>query len=60
MKSEKGVAMKGSIRLAVGFFLVFGAVGGLDTNSATLTQGLILAAVGLGLMYSGVKAMERV
>jgi len=52
--------MKGSIRLAVGFFLVFGAVGGLDTNSATLTQGLILAAVGLGLMYSGIKAMERV
>ena len=59
MKSEKGVVMKGSIRLFVGLLIVFGAVGGLDTESATLTQGLILAAVGLGFMYSGTKAMER-
>ncbi len=51
--------MKGSIRLVIGFFLVFGAVGGLDTESATLTQGLIIAVVGLGFMYSGTKAMER-
>ncbi len=52
--------MKGSIRLAVGFFLVFGAVGGLDNPENPVMAGIALAAVGLGLMYSGSKAMERV
>jgi 4-amino-4-deoxy-L-arabinose transferase-like glycosyltransferase len=60
MKSEKGVAMKGSIRLVVGFLLVFGAVGGLDNPENPVMAGIVLAAVGLGLMYSGSKAMERV
>jgi hypothetical protein len=60
MKSEKGVAMKGSIRLVVGFLIVFGAVGGLDNPENPLFAGLALATVGLGLMYSGAKAMERV
>ena len=52
--------MKGSIRLVVGFLLVFGAVGGLDNPENPLMVGIALAAVGLGLMYSGSKAMERV
>ena len=60
MKSEKGVVMKGSIRLVVGFLLVFGAVGGLDNPENPVLAGIVLAAVGLGLMYSGAKAMERV
>ncbi len=51
--------MKGSIRLFIGFILVFGAVGGLDNPETPLLAGLALAVVGLGLMYSGTKAMER-
>ena len=52
--------MKGSIRLVVGFLLVFGAVGGLDNPENPVMAGIALAVVGLGLMYSGSKAMERV
>lgn len=59
MKIEKGVAMKGTIRLVIGFLLVFGAVGGLDNPENPVSAGLALAVVGLGLMYSGTKAMER-
>jgi hypothetical protein len=51
--------MRGSIRTFVGLFIVFGAVGGLDTGSATLLQGTLLAVVGLGLMLSGVNAMGK-
>ena len=60
MKIEKGVAMKGSIRLFVGLLIVFGAVGGMDNPENPVMVGLALAVVGLGLMYSGAKAMERV
>ena len=52
--------MKGSIRLVVGFLIVFGAVGGMDNPENPVMVGLALAVVGLGLMYSGAKAMERV
>lgn len=38
------------IRFFIGFFLVFGAVGGLD-NDQNLWQCLALAIVGLGLMF---------
>jgi len=52
--------MKGSIRLAVGFIVVFGAVGGLDyatdMDCVILT---IVAVMGLGLMYSGIRASEK-
>lgn len=51
--------MKGSIRLVVGFFLVFGAVGGMDHNpEASLPTLIALAVVGLFLMFSGTKAMK--
>lgn len=50
--------MKGSIRTVVGFLLVFGAVGGMDAGTATFTEGLLLSLLGLGIMYSGVKAMN--
>ena len=51
--------MKGSIRLAVGFMLVFGAVGGMEHNPESSLFVLIpLAGVGLLLMFSGSRAMK--
>ena len=38
------------IRFVTGIFLLFGAVGGLEQNTATLTQGIVCALVGLALM----------
>jgi hypothetical protein len=52
--------MKGSIRLAVGFFMVFGAVGGMDNaTDSQLVYLLPLAILGLVSMASGVKAMNQ-
>jgi hypothetical protein len=53
--------MRGSIRLGIGFLMVFGAVGTLEADpSASLLSVLALATVGLVVMYSGVTAMEKV
>lgn len=53
--------MKGSIRFFVGLILTMGVVGGLDTaTDAQLFVLTGLAVVGLGMMYSGTKAMNRV
>jgi len=51
--------MQGSIRMAVGFLLVFGAVGTLEINpeASVLVQAAI-AAVGLIIASSGVRAMK--
>lgn len=51
--------MKGSIRLVIGFLLVFGAVGGIDAGNDLLPC-VALAIAGLFVMNSGVKAMEKV
>lgn len=52
--------MRGSIRLGVGFLIVFGAVGTLEADpSASLLTALALATVGLVVMYFGVTAMEK-
>ncbi len=51
--------MKGSIRTIVGLLITFGAVGGIETDSATLLQGTMMALVGLAVMASGVAAMNR-
>jgi len=52
--------MKGSIRAIVGFFCVFGAVGGMDHDpSASILLQMAIAVVGLGLLYSGVNAMNK-
>jgi hypothetical protein len=52
--------MQGSIRLAVGFLLVFGAVGGMDAGPTEYFYVQILTAViGLMIMYFGVKAMNN-
>ena len=49
--------MRGSIRTVVGFMIVFGAVGGME-NGSPLMAGMALAVAGLGLMASGVSAMN--
>jgi hypothetical protein len=52
--------MRGSIRLAVGFLIVFGAVGGMENNpEANLLTLISMAIVGLFLMFSGTKAMNN-
>jgi hypothetical protein len=51
--------MKGSIRAFVGLFIVFGAVGGMDTvGDGDLLLATLIAVLGLLLMYSGVRAMN--
>lgn len=59
MMNKKGKNMKGSIRLVIGFLLVFGAVGGIDAGNDLLPC-VALAIAGLFVMNSGVKAMEKV
>lgn len=51
--------MRGSIRAIVGLLVVFGVCGGIDnaTDSQLLTL-LVFAALGLGIMASGVSAMN--
>lgn len=47
------------IRVIVGFFLVFGAVGGMDNaNDGELLPLLAIAAVGLASMYSGTRKIN--
>lgn len=51
--------MKGSIRFFVGFLMVFGAVGGMETGTdAQLPVQLAVAAVGLLSMYSGSRFLK--
>ena len=48
------------IRLWLGIFLVFGAVGGMDYGTdSELPYQIALAIIGLLLMHFGVKKMER-
>jgi hypothetical protein len=52
--------MRGSIRAGVGFLVVFAAVGGIDNaTNAQLFPLIAVAAVGLAIMYSGVRAMQK-
>lgn len=52
--------MKGSIRLAVGFFIVFGAVGTLEVEpDASLLTQFAVALVGLAVMINGARAANR-
>lgn len=52
--------MKGSIRFIVGFLIVFGAVGGIENSvsNVALLGGILIAALGLGIMASGTKALN--
>lgn len=51
--------MRGSIRALVGFLVVFGAVGGIETGSASLFAGTVTALVGLAIMASGTAAIRQ-
>ena len=52
--------MKGTIRFVVGFLLVFGAVGGMETGTdAQLPMQLGLALVGLLLLASAASALKQ-
>lgn len=52
--------MRGSIRMLVGFLIVFGAVGSIEIDpNANLMIEMILAGAGLALLFSGVNAMKE-
>lgn len=52
--------MRGSIRMLVGFLIVFGAVGSIEIDpNANLMIEMILAGAGLALMFSGINAMKE-
>jgi len=52
--------MRGSIRMIVGFLIVFGAVGSIEIDpNANLMIEMILAGAGLALLFSGVNAMKE-
>ena len=52
--------MRGYIRTAVGFMMVFGAVGSMDIDpTASLVQLTLIAVCGLAIMLSGVLAMNK-
>jgi hypothetical protein len=56
---QRGEIMTGSIRAFVGFMMVFGAAGGVDSaTDAQLVQLIVVAVVGLAVMASGVFAMK--
>lgn len=51
--------MKGSIRALVGFIVALGAMGTLEIEpQASVMLQTAIAAVGLFVMYSGVRAMK--
>lgn len=53
--------MRGSIRALFGLLLVIGAAGGIDTaTDAQLLGCIAIAIAGLGIMASGVSAMNAV
>lgn len=51
------------IRLAIGFLLVFGAVGGMDAqplaSTAVFASQIALAVIGLVLMYFGTQKIAK-
>lgn len=52
--------MQGTIRTLLGFLIIAGAVGGIETGTdSQLIKQLIIAAIGMALMYSGVKAVKQ-
>lgn len=50
--------MRGSIRMFIGFMLVWGAIGGLDFPENSLLACSALAVAGLLIGFSGVIAMK--
>ena len=60
MNSPKENNMQGSIRMFIGFMIMFGAVGTLEVDpTADLMFQIILAITGLAIMASGVVANKQ-
>ncbi len=59
MQSTTEHDMKGSIRFAIGFFIVFGAVGGMDNQPGYLLEQTLAAILGLTMMLSGAHALDK-
>ena len=47
------------IRFIVGLLIVLGAVGGMEDPEASLLMLMIMAGLGLGLMYWGTEKMKQ-
>ena len=47
------------IRFIIGFLLVFGAVGGMDVETAPIVQCVAIALVGLSLMWWAIPAVNK-
>jgi hypothetical protein len=48
------------IRIVLGFFLVFGSVGGMDNSpDSDMLLLTVMSAIGLFLMYSGVESSKK-
>lgn len=52
--------MRGGLRLILGFMIVFGASGGIETSNTDfeLFSACLIGAFGLMLMFSGTQAMN--
>lgn len=59
MKIEKERKMRGSIRMFIGFFLLWGAAGGLDFPENSVLACLTVAVVGALIGLSGLAAMRK-
>jgi hypothetical protein len=52
--------MQGSIRMVIGMLVALGVAGAIDTaTDSELAVLAVIGAVGLGIMISGVKALNR-
>lgn len=53
--------MQGSIRMVVGLLITMGGVGGIDSvNAGEVALACLIAAAGIAIMASGVRAMNEV
>lgn len=53
------MAQRGLIRIAVGFLMMFGAVGGMEHTPGYLIPQLLIGLVGAGLMYWAARDIKR-
>lgn len=53
------MAQKGLIRIALGFGLTFGAVGGMEHTPGYLPEQIIIGLVGCALMYWAARDIQR-
>lgn len=52
--------MKGTIRILIGFLIVFGVAGTLDNDpSADLTVQYLISSIGVGFLLWGAKGMKN-